>query len=266
MQSQIINYLPENSKKLPIYFHTLSKYFIESHIIRPNGQKDFDQILFVVEGKGSVTCCGKTYKLEKGCAFFSSRNVPIEYKSEERMVTAFLTANGSAINELCDFFGYGDFWFCDNVNVEKYLSELEEIIHEYYKHKRESVLSKMVYSFYVDFFDEKQPVSNDICDKVSLYIEKNFTKKISLSQLADMYGISVSKLCHEFKNKFGYTVFEHIINLRLTYARNYLISTPDARTSDAAACCGFDDVSYFCRAYKKKFAKTPLQEKTLSKK
>ncbi len=265
MQSQIINYLPDNSKKLPINFHTVSSYYAENHVDRPEGQKDFDQILFVVEGTGMLTCLEKTFELKKGCAFFSSRNVPIEYISKDGLVTAFLTANGSAIKELCDYFGYGDFWFCEHINTEKYLSRLEGIIHEYYEHKRESVLSGMVYSFYLDFFEEKRPVYYDINDKVSLYIEKNFTRKISLSQLADIHGISVSKLCHDFKNKFGYTVFEHVINLRLTYARNYLISVPKAGTTDAATSCGFDDVSYFCRAYKKKFGKTPLEEKAASR-
>ena len=94
-------------------------------------------------------------------------------------------------------------------------------------------------------------------DKTALYIEKNFSKKLTLNELAEINKTSVSKLCHDFKDKYGYTVFQHIINLRLNYAYNLLNSSATAKTKDVASVCGFDDVSYFCKLYKEKFGTTP---------
>lgn len=261
MNSNIINYLPENSKQLPINFYTVSNRYHEQAISRPLGQREFNQILLVIGGTGELKCQGKTYELKKGCAFFTSSTVPVEYRGKHELITAFLTANGSAIEELCDYYDCKDFFFCEHLNTEKYLSEIDRIISEYYEHKRESVLSAMVYNFYVDFFEETRPSDIDVCEKISLYIEKNFKEKITLEALSKQFNISMSKMCHDFKKRFSCSVINYVLDLRLTYARNYLQSNRNARTVDAASCCGFDDVSYFCRAYKKKFSKTPLEDK-----
>ncbi len=261
MQSRIINYLPENSKPLPINFHTVSSFYKQSSICRPYGQKLFHQILFILEGAGEVKCGGKRYELKKGSAFFSSKKIPIEYTNNGGLISAFLTADGPAIEALCEYYGYGDFFFIEHVNLDKYISKIEQIISEYYEKKRESVLSGMVYSFYLDFFEENREPYIDLIDRIALYIEKNYTEKLSLDMLAEKFGISVSTLCHDFKRKFGCTVFEHILNLRLTYARNYLLTVPSSTSTDAARSCGFEDICYFCRAYKKKFGKSPLKDR-----
>lgn len=265
MQSQPINYLPANSKKLPISFYSISNYYHEKIVIRPFGQQYFDQILLVLNGTGELRCEEKTYKLKRGCAFFTSKDIPHEYVSTDNLVTAFLTATGSALNDLKEYYDCGDFFFCEQVNTDKYLSDIERIIFEYFDKKRESILSSMVYTFYVDFFEETRPTHFDVIDRIALYIEKNFSEKLTLSSLSSIYGISVSKLCHDFKERFGHSVFSHILDLRLTYAQYYITTSPDSTTVKAATRCGFDDVSYFCRAYKKKFGKTPSEDKTQNK-
>lgn len=264
MESGMIIFLHENENTLPINFHTVSCHFKEQHIFRPNGQILFDQILFVKEGTGILKCNSKTYTLKKGCAFFSGRDLPIEYYSTNGLITAFLTASGTAVQELCRFYDCDNFFFSDNIDADEYVSKINKIISEYYTRKRETILSGMVYSFYVNFFEEMHPVNVDDIEKVALYLEKNFTNKLTLSELATTHGISVSKLCHAFKKKYHCSIVEYILNLRLSYARNYLFTTQNSRTSDAAFLCGFDDVSYFCRTYKKKFGVSPKEDKTLN--
>ena len=77
--------------------------------------------------------------------------------------------------------------------------------------------------------------------------------------------MSVSKLCHDFKKKYNYSVVEYILNLKLSYARNYMFMTPNSRTADVAYLCGFNDVGYFCRRYKKRYGKTPKEDKLSQK-
>lgn len=261
MESKIIIFMHESEHTLPINFHTVSCHFEEHHISRPRGQILFDQILFVKEGEGILKCNGNTYTLKKGCAFFSRRDVPIEYYSTNGLVTAFLTATGIAVHELCNFYKCESFFFSDNVDTDRYITYIENIITEYYSRKREAILSEMVYSFYVKFFEELHPANVDGIAKIALYIEKNFAKKLTLLMLAEKHGISVSKLCHDFKKKYHCTIMEYIINLRLSYARNYLFTTPNSKTTDAAFLCGFEDVSYFCRTYKKKYGISPKDDK-----
>ena len=94
---------------------------------------------------------------------------------------------------------------------------------DYIKIYTDGKLSSLCYSFFVDFFEEAY-FENYPTDKSIIYINKNFTEKITLSDIAKNSGVSVSKLCHDFKKKYGKTVFEYIMDLRLTYAKNIFLT------------------------------------------
>ncbi|MBQ7793166.1 MAG: helix-turn-helix transcriptional regulator [Clostridia bacterium] len=259
MNNITMNTLPKDFKPLPIYLNTVCANYKQDYLTSPNG-RDFHQILFVTEGEGILHYNGRVYNLKKGCAFFTSAYIPVSYYSTNQLVVAFLTVKGDAVDKLTKHFGVDGFLFRKLVDTEKYLADINAIISEYYTYKRESIISALAYSFYVNFFEPQAQEFNQI-KEISLYIEKNFTKKLTLKKMAALYGISVSKLCHNFKSEFGYTVFEYILNLRLNYARNLILLNPKSKIKDIALSCGFDDMSYFCRAYKAKFGKNPSEDK-----
>ncbi len=252
-----INLLPEDIPQPPMYFRTASACYPQSNIHYPEGSQKFYQILLVLSGTGTLLCQGKQYTLTPGCAFFTAQGQASEYRDRGGLTTAFLTARGDAFPALLQHYGISSFLFAQKVNTEKYLSGIQAIIQEYYTHKRAWRLSAMTYSFYVDFFEEQTGAPPTPLEQICLYIEAHFATKLTLPALAAVGGISVSKLCHDFRKAYGCTVFAYILNLRLTYGRKYLQTTRDARTKDAALFCGFQDVGYFCKAYKKKFGETP---------
>jgi len=261
MRDFTINLLPEGFREPPVYFYTASTSFPQNNMRYLADTQNFHQILLVTSGTGILHCQGNTYPLQRGCAFFTAQGQPSEYIDTGGLTTAFLTVRGPALPLLLHHYKCGTFLFAEHINLEKYLSDINRILREYYEHKREGLLSAYAYAFYVDFFEDQIPAEVSAAEQVSLFIEKNFTQKLTLEQLAAFGNISISKLCHDFKKSFGCTVFEYILNLRLTYARNFLQTNRSSRTKDAALSCGFEDISYFCKAYKKKFGKTPAEER-----
>ena len=241
-----INILPENFKPLPVIFNTASAFYQQKTTEYSGNKQDFYQILIVLEGKGTLYCNGEKHQLKKGCAFFTSIYTQSKYIDDGGLVSAFLTVKGDGMPQLIEHFGWGEFKFFPDVNTEKYVEDIIKIINEYYKTKNETVLSSLSYSFFINFFENQQENTLASLDKTALYIEKNFSKKLTLNELAEINKTSVSKLCHDFKDKYGCTVFQHIINFSAT-----------AKTKDVASVCGFDDVSYFCKLYKEKFKTTP---------
>ncbi len=257
MDTITFNVLPENFRPLPVIFHSASDRYQQHTMEYSLGKQHFHQILLVLEGKGTFYCNNEKYELKRGCAFFTQEKTHSKYINEDGLVTAFLTVNGDGIPMLLDHFNIGEFLFYKSVNTEKYLASIKQIIREYYETKNESTISALCYSFYISFFEHQKKTLIKSPDKAALYIEKNFAKKLSLDEIAKVNDTSVSKLCHDFKSKYGYTVFQHILNLRLSYANNLLNSGTNIKIKDIAQNCGFDDVSYFCRAYKSKFGTTP---------
>ncbi|MBQ8250226.1 MAG: helix-turn-helix transcriptional regulator [Clostridia bacterium] len=260
MHKLTLNVFPENFKPLPIIFHSASAYFKQATADYKPGAQDFYQILMIVEGAGTLYYQNETYKLKKGSAFFTAMNVPSKYVNEGGLVTAFLTIIGDGIPQMLEYFGCKDFLFYDSVNIDHYISLINQIIDEYYERKCESTLSALSYTFYTTFFEHRNETPLTSLDKTVLYIEKNFAEKLTLDELAEINQTSVSKLCHDFKTQYGCTVFQHILDLRLKYAYNLLNSGRNFKIKDVSIACGFDDTSYFCRAYKNKFGVTPSKK------
>lgn len=254
-----INILPQSFETLPINLHTFCTEYKQDYLNAPYGRA-FYQILFVVGGEGIVSCRGQVFNLKKGCAFFTAPNIPITYHSTDSLYTAFLTVTGEGVRALEKYYECDGFLFRQSVKTEKFLSVLNDISEEFHSHRRNAVLSSLSYSFFVDFFENVKYEYNIIRD-VASYIERNFAKKITLEKLSAKFGISVSKLSHNFKKEYNHTVFEYILDLRLNYARTLITFDKECRIKDASLACGFEDTSYFCKAYKNKFGCTPSEDK-----
>ena len=256
-----IHLLPESEPPMPFYFVTMSPHYEQRPMRWEKGAMDYAQILFVVEGEGYLEHEGVRHPLSRGSAFFANRGIPSFYGGNGRFVTAFLTARGEALDGMLAHFACPDFFYLPSIDTEAYLARLSRILKEYEGRRREGVLSSLTYAFFTDFFEEAQAHRLSDLDRILLHIEKHFGGKLTLSDLAAVGGMSVSKLCHDFKRLYGMTVFGYILHVRLSYARSFLSTYPDATTREAAAAAGFEDVSYFCRAYRRKFEKTPAAEK-----
>ena len=256
----IVNALPDGPLPLPVCFNNCCACFRERAVAAAQG-RGFYQILWVVSGSGELCCNGESFALKKGSAFYISADCPHEYHTTDKLYTAFLTVTGDTVGALARHYGIHGFAYYDGFEAAPYDAALGEIIGEFLDRRRQGVLSALAYSLFVSFFEEKTRESLERIDQTALYIEKNFTQRLTLERLAAVNGSSISKLCHDFKAKYGCSVFQRILNLRLSYAHNYLGAAQDVKTKDAAVSAGFDDVSYFCRAYRKKYGVTPNGKK-----
>ena len=85
--------------------------------------------------------------------------------------------------------------------------------------------------------------------KVAAFIAENYAKKISLSELAALAGMSESRFKHVFANTFTTTPGRYIATIRINAARRLLEDTDDL-LADIAATAGFFDQSHMTRAFK----------------
>lgn len=99
---------------------------------------------------------------------------------------------------------------------------------------------------------------------VHSYISEHFTEDINISDLAENIGISIKHLRTLFKKSYGMPPNQYIIALRLNMAVS-LISQGNLSISEISSLCGFSDVYYFSRLFKKHFSKSPKTFKTKEK-
>ena len=87
-------------------------------------------------------------------------------------------------------------------------------------------------------------------EKVRQHLESHFSEDFSLEKLAEMAGLSKNYLCRTFRQYTGQTVFEYIIGQRLQQAMMMMRHTDDKMFAIAWRC-GFHDLSYFNRTFKR---------------
>ena len=100
--------------------------------------------------------------------------------------------------------------------------------------------------------------------KAIIFIRARITENLTLQKIADHVGISRFHLSREFKSITGYTIIETINMIRCTEARNMI--EQGSSVSSAALSCGFDNLSYFSRTFKKHFGELPSQFRSTERK
>lgn len=90
------------------------------------------------------------------------------------------------------------------------------------------------------------------------YIESHYAEKITLKELAKTAGMSPKYFCHFFFEMTGRTPIDYVNYYRIERACYQLVNSEHSIT-DTAMLCGFNDVSYFIRTFKKYKGKSPKQ-------
>jgi len=87
-------------------------------------------------------------------------------------------------------------------------------------------------------------------DSVKEYLEKNYSDKLLLDDLAAHFYLSKYHLSREFKRSYGTTIVDYLTMRRITNAKELLRFTNQSIESIAIAC-GYPDASYFNKVFQK---------------
>ena len=101
---------------------------------------------------------------------------------------------------------------------------------------------------------EQQLMMRDVVS----FIEMNYAEKISLGSLAKMAGMNPKYFCSVFYKITRKTPIEYLNAYRIECACEKLITT-DRSVTEIAFSCGFNDLSYFTKTFKKYKNTTPLR-------
>jgi len=92
--------------------------------------------------------------------------------------------------------------------------------------------------------------------KAERYIWENYTRKISLKEIACASGLSAPYFSTVFKEEMGENLSIYLNRMRVEKAASMLITT-DMPISEVASACGFEDQSWFSKIFKNNTGLTP---------
>lgn len=101
---------------------------------------------------------------------------------------------------------------------------------------------------------------NSRLTKVITYLVEHFTEPVSLRYVADLASMNEAAFCRYFKAQSGKTLTQYLSDLRIRYACE-LLNTGEYSVTDVCYQVGFENVSHFIQAFKKKQNQTPFEFK-----
>jgi AraC-like DNA-binding protein/mannose-6-phosphate isomerase-like protein (cupin superfamily) len=85
-------------------------------------------------------------------------------------------------------------------------------------------------------------------NKVCIFLQNNFSKKISLKEVADLIYMTESNFCKFFKKTTTITFSNYLNDLRINAVCKLLLVSEE-NINNIAYSCGFDSLSYFNRVF-----------------
>lgn len=147
---------------------------------------------------------------------------------------------------------------------------LRAVFHEHVEKKAAYELRiRILFLQFINYFYEKElvhggqqkSISSHMAAQIKLitnYIAEHYSEKITLEELASFANISVYHLSHIFKKCTGKSPNEYVNEYRLTMAADRL-AHEDTQILNIAIDSGFNNISYFNRAFKRKYGMTPKE-------
>ncbi len=209
------------------------------HSIRPDGDNKalYYNILFrfnLLENNTKTYCAEKyLYPLYSG-ELFSPEHIALDHE-----LCPILTPHIKTLVENKHYEGKGE-----ELLIK---SELFAIMYHLYKYSRPG--------------DEQDIYRLKLSDKLKTAIsfaEEHYNENISVSQAAELCNFSESHFSKMFRSLTGTSFIQYLKNYRLEMAAEKL-SSENKNVSETAIECGFNNISYFTRAFFHKYGVTPSQ-------
>ena len=241
-----------------------------SHMPGDNSVKDLrnhDILHYVVRGKGTFSCDGRTFLLQQGDVFLFPRNTIVSY-----------TADGQDPWDVyyVGFYGEKADYYMNLLGLSKSNIALHgipaELVLPYYQNMLEAARYQDVsFTLLQGWFylilgtlmrrcgcrpDQAEPI--DLYHTIVNYIEMNLSHPLRVAAIADMFHISQPQMFRLFKENAGVSPQQFCIRAKMNYACT-LIHQSLLSFKEISQLCGYEYESHFYKAFKKELHMTPAE-------
>jgi AraC-like DNA-binding protein len=230
------------------------------------------ELLYFIQGSGIVACDTSQYTAGAGdIAVVNSNNLHWIKPITEKCTYYCLIVDKSFFDSFDLFMG--------NIALKNIINDslareyfdviVQEMLNtrQYYKTAVKATIIDLLvhlcrnYTVRGSLLEEKNKGQNKI-ERIKTaisYIKEHYTGKLSIDEICGYIGYSKYYFCREFKEIVGKTVVDYINSLRCSYGRT-LLASGKYNVSECAEAIGFNNLSYFCKTYKRYMGKAPSDQ------
>lgn len=268
------------------YPYTMHKIDMESIQIPWHWHEELE-FTYIAKGKKQVLTTGHTYEFQEGEAFFTNSNALCAMKNigkckvESHLFHAtFLSGHFRSIYETKYMNPVLQNKKIEVVairgtteNQKKILSKLRQASRLQEQENVEFQTRNLFSEIWLLLLDEIANSENLVMPKASMnkerlltmmaFIQKNYSQKITLEEIAASASISAREASRCFQSSIHETAIEYLLECRVEMAKK-LLKSSNLSMTEIAIKTGFSDSAYFGKIFRRKMKMTPLEYRKMS--
>lgn len=269
-KSECFSFQPsEIAAKTMKYLTWVGHYFCTNQYFMERETYPYVLIIFVREGHMDVRYGGKNYLIGKGDVLLIDCVNPHYYRAHDGLEFLYIHFDGHCSHEITELIIQNNnspvFRRSHNLKIGQ---EIFKCVQFFIKGGMTTIfqdayhIEKLLYLLSCDAEDKIAEVSP--MEKIITHIHENFTRRITVEELAKLAVVSPSYLAHTFKKQTGYAPVEYVIKMRIE--RAMMLLTHSSKTvAEIAEEVGYDSVTAFTKTFKHKTNYQPSAYRKLQK-
>ena len=233
-------------------------------VIRNSGRVDY-HILYVAQGECLCLYDGEEILMKKGEFVIYPPNVKQRYSFMEgtAVSTMWLHFAGVGVESILNELGLkgGVCRAALPTEVEHYFRKMisaHSLNIPKYRVSARGYLLNLLSSLATDSSDRSSAVYSGAVAKMIEYINLNWQKNISVSELAEKANLSEGRAAHLFRETVGESIHRYVNGIKISNSKELLANT-DMNIAEISAMVGYNDPLYFSRAFKAYVGMSPKE-------
>lgn len=254
-------YIDDEGLKLPLRLLTVSETSAPVNCIIEQVDYKYLLVEYVLKGEGFVEIDSQRHICKKDSLYILPPGLDHQYGSMDKdpWEKIFFICEGELIEHLLTVYNCKSTYFLDDcADMLHFFREFSLLQNEIGVHINASLL---LHKFFQEIFLKRVRSKNKrhispLSAKLKIELDRSLERKINLDILSKELGTSKIYMIRKFKNDFGTTPYEYLLNKRIESAKIMLTHTSLFIKEIAEKLC-FSDQYHFSNYFKKKTGTSP---------
>lgn len=219
---------------------------------------------YVVSGEGIIEADGRRIPVRGGMFYCIAKGIEENHYSSESdpYEKLWINLDGEVVEKMFDFFSLGHV-YCAEVNVMNIFIEIHDRLErmddsneaDTYAEIMRLLFDMLTYATKDKFFPSSAG-GNTLDEKIRSYIDANIYNDISLDTISAEFGITKMHVIRVFKQKFGTTPIQYILERKISISKSLLTGTV-MPIKEIASLLRYSNTQHFSGSFKKAVGCTP---------
>lgn len=274
--SDILN---EKKQSTPVFtkepiISRLSHSFNDAHWSYPyHVHKQETELIYFSQGKASYQINNEIFHVSegdllivnKGCIHSITSDYEDPISCWTCAITDFTMANAKAAD--C-FLSLDKKPYAHTGEHKKIIADIFETLEMFSQQKTQSsaaicnalanALAHIYFHIFQNAVTDRKKKKSTFAQDILFYINENYASDITLKELTEHFHISSDYISHKFKETYGISPINYVIDRRISEAKWMLINTSDSLISISSQV-GYDNTTHFAKLFLKRVGYPPLE-------